>query len=122
MQKGKGSVRAAGRPALHAAIAGNAGNSGLGYYLTYETTSFAYAAFFAGIAGIVIWGLHRDTVDIMAIGLPVFSLGALPTGPLRLDPAIRVARCRSARGTYSMPSKSSYSAGAPCMKSYRKAT
>ncbi|MEI8408553.1 MULTISPECIES: RraA family protein [unclassified Kribbella] len=40
----------------------------------------------AGIAGLVIWGLHRDTVDITAIGLPVFSLGALPTGPLRLDP------------------------------------
>ncbi|WP_329003577.1 RraA family protein [Kribbella sp. NBC_00709] len=40
----------------------------------------------AGIVGIVIWGLHRDTVDITAIGLPVFSLGALPTGPLRLDP------------------------------------
>ena len=40
----------------------------------------------AGLAGIVIWGLHRDTVDITAIGLPVFSLGALPTGPLRLDP------------------------------------
>ena len=40
----------------------------------------------AGVAGIVIWGLHRDTVDITAIGLPVFSLGALPNGPLRLDP------------------------------------
>lgn len=40
----------------------------------------------AGIAGLVVWGLHRDTVDIAAIGLPVFSLGALPTGPLRLDP------------------------------------
>jgi len=40
----------------------------------------------AGVAGIVIWGLHRDTVDITAIGLPVFSLGAMPTGPLRLDP------------------------------------
>jgi regulator of RNase E activity RraA len=39
----------------------------------------------AGLAGIVIWGLHRDTADIQAIGLPVFSLGALPTGPLRLD-------------------------------------
>ena len=35
--------------------------------------------------GVVIWGLHRDTVDIRAIGLPVFSLGAIPTGPLRLD-------------------------------------
>jgi regulator of RNase E activity RraA len=39
-----------------------------------------------GVAGIVIWGLHRDTVDIARIGMPVFSLGALPTGPQRLDP------------------------------------
>lgn len=39
----------------------------------------------AGLAGIVIWGLHRDTREIAAIGLPVFSLGALPTGPLRLN-------------------------------------
>ena len=38
----------------------------------------------AGLAGMVIWGLHRDTADIRAIGLPVFSLGAIPTGPLRL--------------------------------------
>lgn len=40
----------------------------------------------AGLSGIVIWGLHRDTADIRAIGLPVFSLGAIPTGPLSLDP------------------------------------
>lgn len=40
----------------------------------------------AGIAGLVVWGLHRDTVDIQATGMPVFSLGAMPTGPLRLDP------------------------------------
>lgn len=40
----------------------------------------------AGIAGLVVWGLHRDTVDIRAIGLPVYSLGAMPTGPLRQDP------------------------------------
>jgi regulator of RNase E activity RraA len=39
----------------------------------------------AGLDGIVIWGLHRDTTDIRAIGLPVISLGALPTGPQRLD-------------------------------------
>jgi regulator of RNase E activity RraA len=38
----------------------------------------------AGLGGIVIWGLHRDTADILAIGLPVFSLGAIPTGPLSL--------------------------------------
>jgi regulator of RNase E activity RraA len=40
----------------------------------------------AGLAGVVIWGLHRDTADIRAIGLPVFSLGTIPTGPQRLDP------------------------------------
>lgn len=39
----------------------------------------------AGLEGLVIWGLHRDTADIRAIGLPVFSLGAIPTGPQRLD-------------------------------------
>ena len=39
----------------------------------------------AGLDGIVIWGLHRDTADVRAIGLPVFSLGAIPTGPQRLD-------------------------------------
>jgi len=35
----------------------------------------------AGLAGIVIWGLHRDTAELQEIGLPVFSLGAIPTGP-----------------------------------------
>jgi 4-hydroxy-4-methyl-2-oxoglutarate aldolase len=40
----------------------------------------------AGIAAIVIWGLHRDSRGIVAIGLPVFSLGVTPTRPLRLDP------------------------------------
>jgi regulator of RNase E activity RraA len=39
----------------------------------------------AGLAGMVIWGLHRDTADMRSIGLPVFSLGSLPTGPQRLD-------------------------------------
>ena len=45
----------------------------------------ALEAHAAGMEGIVIWGLHRDTADIRAIGLPVFSPGAIPTGPLRLD-------------------------------------
>jgi regulator of RNase E activity RraA len=39
----------------------------------------------AGLAGIVIWGLHRDTVDIAAIGIPLFSLGSIPTGPLSVS-------------------------------------
>jgi len=52
----------------------------------------------AGLEGIVIWGLHRDTADIRAIGLPVFSLGAIPTGPQRLDvrPEDALRLCTSA--------------------------
>ena len=37
-----------------------------------------------GCAGFVIWGLHRDTKELSEIGFPLFSLGALPTGPQRL--------------------------------------
>ncbi|MGN6795562.1 MAG: RraA family protein [Streptosporangiaceae bacterium] len=40
----------------------------------------------AGLAGVVIWGLHRDSADIQAIGLPVYSLGSVPAGPTRVDP------------------------------------
>ena len=40
----------------------------------------------AGIAGIVVWGCHRDTAEISNMGLPVFSLGAFPVGPTRNEP------------------------------------
>ncbi|SRR5579871_557195 len=39
-----------------------------------------------GLAGIVVWGAHRDTGDLLRIGLPVFSCGAYAAGPQRLDP------------------------------------
>lgn len=36
----------------------------------------------AGIAGVVLWGCHRDTAELLEIRLPVFSTGANPLGPL----------------------------------------
>ncbi|GAA2644329.1 RraA family protein [Streptomyces lunalinharesii] len=38
----------------------------------------------AGLAGAVIWGLHRDTPELAEIGLPVFSYGRSAPGPVRL--------------------------------------
>ncbi|MBD0708700.1 MULTISPECIES: RraA family protein [unclassified Streptomyces] len=50
----------------------------------------------AGVAALVVWGLHRDTPDLVAIGLPVFSYGRHAPGPVRLDPrdpdSLRTAR------------------------------
>ncbi len=41
----------------------------------------------AELGGILIWGLHRDTDELIEIGLPFFSMGTMPTGPQRLDPS-----------------------------------
>jgi regulator of RNase E activity RraA len=59
----------------------------------------------AGIAGIVIWGLHRDSADIRGIGMPLFSLGALPTGPQRLDPRIPGALTAARVGEWTVTSE-----------------
>ncbi|WP_243855183.1 RraA family protein [Diaminobutyricimonas sp. TR449] len=51
----------------------------VGDLVTFETQR-------AGLAGIVIWGLHRDSAELRDIRLPVFSQGTLPAGPQRLAP------------------------------------
>lgn len=37
------------------------------------------------LAGLVVYGAHRDTDEILEAGLPVFSYGSCPAGPQRLD-------------------------------------
>ena len=50
----------------------------------------------AGVSGIIIWGCHRDTKELLRLELPIFSLGRIPTGPQawsrRQDDAMEWAR------------------------------
>jgi 4-hydroxy-4-methyl-2-oxoglutarate aldolase len=51
----------------------------------------------------VSWqGLHRDTADIQAIGLPVFSLGTIPAGPQRLDARVLDALASATVGDWAV--------------------
>lgn len=46
----------------------------------------------AGLAGLIVWGRHRDTAQIVEMGIPLHSLGSLPPGPRRTPPAGRSMR------------------------------
>jgi len=59
----------------------------------------------ARLAGIVIWGLHRDTTELLGIRLPVFSQGALPVGPQRMEPQETLALVSARVGAHTVTSE-----------------
>jgi regulator of RNase E activity RraA len=56
----------------------------------------AHEARSQGLAGVVIWGCHRDSREVAEIGVPVFSYGVYPLGLQRSFPPVAdpFARCQ----------------------------
>ena len=44
-----------------------------------------------GIGAFVLWGMHRDTAELIEIGLPIFSSGFHPVGPRGVRAATQTA-------------------------------
>lgn len=59
----------------------------------------------AGIKAVAVWGLHRDTLEIQKIGLPIFSYGVFPSGPTRLDNREREAFSSACFGGFEVTKK-----------------
>lgn len=58
-----------------------------------------------GLSGIVTWGCHRDTAELVEIGFPLFSYGTCPAGPRRLDPLESDALLAARFGDFSVSSE-----------------
>ncbi len=56
----------------------------------------------AGMAAIAAWGCHRDTTELIHIGLPIFSYGTYPKGPLRDDARDPEALSRVSFGSFTV--------------------